>query len=309
MLRVVFMGTPEFAVPGLRALLQTQQVVGVVTQPDKPAGRGRQLQFSAVKQTAVAADIPLYQPASLRPEAAVAPIRDWQPDIIVVAAFGQILRPHLLALPPHGCLNIHASLLPRWRGAAPIQRAILAGDSETGVCLMQMEAGLDTGPVYACRRTPINPEDTAATLHDRLAELSAELLIDHLDDIVAGRCLATPQDDSRATYAPMIQKEDGQVDWPQPAVQIDRQVRAMTPWPGAFSQWQGRLLKLRQVRPLPDFAHSAPPGQVVEAGGQLVVMTGQGGVLLLEVQLEGKRPLTAAEFARGQPTFRTSRLL
>jgi len=303
------MGTPEFAVPGLRALLQTQQLVGVVTQPDKPAGRGRQLQFSAVKETAVAANIPLYQPVSLRSEAAVDPIRDWQPDIIVVAAFGQILRPHLLALPPHGCLNIHASLLPRWRGAAPIQRAILAGDSETGVCLMQMEAGLDTGPVYACRRTPIEPEDTAATLHDRLAELSAELLVDHLDDIVAGRCLATPQDDSRASYAPMIQKEDGQVDWQQPAPQIDRQVRAMTPWPGAFTQWQGRLLKLRRVRPLPDFASSAPPGQIIEADEGLVVMTGQGGILLLEVQLEGKRPLTAAEFVRGQPTFRTGQLL
>jgi methionyl-tRNA formyltransferase len=309
-MRIIFMGTPDFAVPALRALHAARhEVACVYTQPPRAAGRGKKLTPSPVQVAAEELGLPVRSPVSLKSADAQAGFAALDAHVAVVAAYGLILPQAVLNAPLFGCLNIHASLLPRWRGAAPIHRAVMAGDAGTGVTIMQMEAGLDTGPVYACRRTPINPEDTAATLHDRLAELSAELLIDHLDDIVAGRCLATPQDDSRATYAPMIQKEDGQVDWQQPAVQIDRQVRAMTPWPGAFTQWQGRLLKLRQVRPLPDFAHSAPPGQVVEADGQLVVTTGQGGVLLLEVQLEGKRPLTAAEFARGQPTFRTSRLL
>jgi methionyl-tRNA formyltransferase len=303
------MGVPQFAVPSLEALLATQQVVGVVTQPDKPAGRGRQLQFSPVKATAVAANIPLYQPHSLRSETAVDPIRAWNPDIIVVAAFGQILRPHLLELPPHGCLNVHASLLPRWRGASPIQHAILAGDHETGVCLMRMEAGLDTGPVYVCQGAPIGPEETAAALHDRLAAIGAALLTNHLDEIVDGRRPPTPQDDDQSTYAPMIKKEDGRIDWGQPAAQIDRLVRAMTPWPGAFAYWQGKLLKVKGVRPAPAFADSdAKPGQIIKSDNKVIAMTGQGGIELLEIQLEGKRPTRAADFARGQAAFIGSQL-
>jgi methionyl-tRNA formyltransferase len=309
MLRIVFMGTPQFAVPSLQTLLATQQVVGVVTQPDKPAGRGRQLQFSPVKETAVAANIPLYQPNSLRSEAAVDPIRAWNPDIIIVAAFGQILRPHLLELPPHGCLNVHASLLPRWRGASPIQHAILAGDAETGVCLMRMEAGLDTGPVYLCQSTPIGPEDTAATLHDRLAQIGADLLAHDLAGIVDGRYPPTPQKEDQSTYAPMIKKEDGRIDWRQPAAQIDRLVRAMTPWPGAFAYWQGKLLKVKGVRPAPAFAHpTAQPGQIVKVDDKIIALAGQGGVELLEIQLEGKRPVAAADFARGQAAFIGSQL-
>jgi methionyl-tRNA formyltransferase len=304
MLKVVFMGTPQFAVPALEALLATQQVVGVVTQPDKPAGRGRQLQFSPVKATAVAANIPVYQPVSLRSETAVDPIRAWRPDIIVVAAFGQILRPHLLELPPHGCLNVHASLLPRWRGASPIQRAILAGDEETGVCLMRMEAGLDTGPVYVCGRTAIAADDTAASLHDRLAMLGADLLRDHLDGIVDGRYPPAPQEDAYAAYAPMIKKEEGQIDWRQTAVAIDRHTRAMTPWPGAFTHWQGKLLKIKRARPAAELNVSGEEaGRVTAVDERLIISTGEGKLELLELQLEGKRSLPAAEFLRGYPAI------
>jgi methionyl-tRNA formyltransferase len=179
MTRIVFMGTPDFAVPSLQKLIETQKVVGVITQPDRPAGRGRQPQPPPVKVTAVNANIPIYQPKSLRREEAAAPLRDWQPDVIIVAAFGQILRPHVLDLPPLGCLNVHASLLPRWRGASPIQHAILAGDAETGVSLMKMDVGLDTGPVYVMRAIPIEAEETAVTLHDKLAQLGADMVGDY----------------------------------------------------------------------------------------------------------------------------------
>ncbi|HUM68807.1 MAG TPA: methionyl-tRNA formyltransferase, partial [Chloroflexota bacterium] len=241
--KVVFMGTPDFAVPSLQTLIETQQVVGVVTQPDKPAGRGNQLRPSPVKLVAQAANIPVYQPKSLKTEEAAAPLRDWQPDVIVVAAFGQILRPHVLDLPPHGCLNVHASLLPRWRGASPIQHALLAGDEQTGVCLMCMDVGLDTGPVYACEATPIGVEDTAVSLHDRLANLGAALLRQYLPAILSGQLPARPQDDAHSTYAPMIKKEQGVINWQQSREQIDRHIRAMTPWPGAFTTWQGQTLK------------------------------------------------------------------
>src|SRR5690606_15329008 len=200
MLRLVFMGTPEFAVPALQKLLETQRVVGVVTQPDRPAGRGKQLRPSPVKAIAAAAGIPLYQPASLRKPETAAPLHEWRPDAIIVAAFGQILRPHILQLPPLGCYNVHASLLPRWRGASPIQHAILAGDTQTGISLMAMDEGLDTGPVFVREALPIELHDTAETLHDRLAQLGADMLERYLDDILAGRIQATPQDDSQATY-------------------------------------------------------------------------------------------------------------
>jgi methionyl-tRNA formyltransferase len=196
MIRIVFMGTPEFAVPALRGLMSRQEVVGVVTQPDRPAGRGRQVKPPPVKVIAQEAGLPVYQPKSLRGEEAAGPLREWAPELIVVAAFGQILRPHVLELPVHGCLNVHASLLPRWRGAAPIQHAILAGDIETGISLMQMDEGLDTGPVYARKSLAIGMDETASTLHDRLAELGAELLGEKLEAIVTGRLAAEAQDDA-----------------------------------------------------------------------------------------------------------------
>ena len=306
MAKIVFMGTPEFAVPGLNKLIQTQEVVGVVTQPDRPAGRGKKLRPSPVKVTAVQSGIPVYQPASLRSEEAAGPLRQWQPDMIVVAAFGQILRPHVLNLPPHGCLNVHASLLPRWRGASPIQHAILSGDVVTGVTLMQMDVGLDTGPMFVQESIPIHADETAATLHNRLAELGAAMLGQYLNDILNGRLTVIPQDDDHATYAPMIKKENGRLDWNQTSVQLDRHIRAMTPWPGAFTTWQGKSLKSLKIlaaRMVDGRLPAGAPGQVVGWGETAVILTQDGGLEPQKLQLAGKRAMTIAEFLRGRPDF------
>jgi methionyl-tRNA formyltransferase len=301
--RVIFMGTPEFAVPCLQALIETQQVVGVVTQPDKPAGRGNTLRPPSVKLLAEAAGIPVYQPKSLRKAEAARPLRDWQPDVIIVAAFGQILRPHVLYLPPRGSINVHASLLPRWRGASPIQHAILAGDAETGVTLMQMDEGLDTGPMYVQESLAVGPRETAATLHNRLAALGADMLRQRLDVILEGRLPPIPQDDAAATYAPMIGKESGALDWQRDGAALDRLVRAMTPWPGAFTQWNGEPLKIGRARPLSGDMPDGKPGLVVRAAGGVAVLAGDGGLLLEEVQLPGKRAMPAEDFARGRPDW------
>jgi methionyl-tRNA formyltransferase len=302
--RIVFLGTPDFAVPILRQLITSATVVGVVTQPDRPAGRGRRVQAPPVKGVAEAAAIPVYQPPSLRSEESAAPLRAWQPDMIVVAAFGQLLRPHILELPSWGCLNVHASLLPRWRGASPIQHAILAGDHHSGVSLMRMDVGLDTGPVYAQQAIPIAARESAGSLHDRLAVLGAEMIAAHLEAIYQGRLLAQPQDDSQSTYAPMIKKEAGWLDWRRSAIELDRQVRAMTPWPGAMTSWRGEPLKIIAAEPLATAERPAgPPGLVVEHDGELVVLAGEGGLALRQLQLPGKRPVAAADFARGRPDF------
>lgn len=297
------MGTPLFAVPSLQALIETQDVVGVVTQPDRPAGRGRQLKPSPVKVVAEEAGIPVYQPRSLRSEEAALPLREWEPDAIVVAAFGQILRPHVLELPPRGCINVHASLLPRWRGASPIQHAILAGDEQTGITLMQMDEGLDTGPMYVQETTPVAAADTSATVHDRLAVMGAEMVKQYLDDILHGRLQPQTQDDNLATYAPMIKKEAGRIDWQESAAAIDRRIRAMTPWPGAFSEWDGRNLKIVAAHPLPTLSLDTEPGTVALHGGELVVQTGDGALALDQVQLAGKKALDAQAFVRGRPHF------
>lgn len=309
MARVVFMGTPEFAVPTLQTLISSQRVVGVVTQPDRPSGRGRRLQPPAVKKVAQAANIPVYQPESLRSDESTRQLRQWQPDIIVVAAFGQLLRRQVLDLPPKGCLNIHASLLPRWRGASPIQHAILAGDSETGVTLMQMDEGMDTGPIYAQLTVPIFDEDTAASLHDRLAQAGAELTAARLDDILSQRLPPVPQNDEEATYAPMIKKSDGEIDWRQSAEDLDRHIRAMTPWPGAFTNWSGNLLRILSADPLAEEqVAEGPPGSVHRYSGYIVVVAGSGGLRLTGVQLSGKQPLTIDDFVNGQPEFIGSQL-
>ncbi len=308
MTRIVFMGTPDFAVPSLQTLIKTGQVVGVVTQPDRPSGRGRHLRPPPVKEAANRAGIPVYQPKSLRTIEAAAPVKQWRPDIIIVAAFGQILRPHLLDMPPYGCLNVHASLLPCWRGASPIQHAILAGDTITGVSLMQMDVGMDTGAVFSQRSIPIRPDETAATLHDRLADLGAALLEECLTDILSGQLAATPQDDAHATYAPLIKKQDGRLDWGQTTPVLDRQVRAMTPWPGAFTSWHGQILKVQTAHPANGHLPSGEPGLVVRYGDGAAVLTQDGGLELGQIQLAGKRVMAATDFIRGQPDFIDSKL-
>ena len=309
MSRIVFMGTPEFAVPSLLKLIETQEVVGVVTQPDRPAGRGQELRPSPVKAAAAAHAIPLYQPKSLKAPESTEPIREWNPDVIVVAAFGQILRPHLLNLPPHGCLNVHASLLPRWRGASPIHHAILAGDTETGITLMQMDAGLDTGPMYVQQVIPIHPDETAASLHDRLALLGADMVGEFLAEILAGWLQPRPQDATLMTYAPMIAKEAGQITWGKTAVEIDRHIRAMTPWPGAFTFWDGQLVKILRARPQTDPSlPTGEPGQVMPHPDGVMVLTGEGGLILDQLQLAGKKVMEAGEFVRGRGDFLTARL-
>jgi methionyl-tRNA formyltransferase len=306
MARIVFMGTPDFAVPVLQALLETQTVAGVVTQPDRPAGRGQVMRPSPVKTVALAAGIPLYQPASLRAPETAAPMRAWQPDAIVVAAYGQILRLHILELPALGCINVHASLLPRWRGASPIQHAILAGDPETGVSLMQMDKGLDTGPVFVQESIALHPDETAQTLHDRLAALGAAMIRRYLDSILGGRLTAAPQDEAAATYAPLISKEDGELDWHEPALALERRVRAMTPWPGAYSWWQGERLRIFRAALAP--APPGPPGAVARNNGDIIVRAANGGLRLIDLQPAGGRVMSIDAFVNGHPDFVGSQL-
>ncbi|MBL8055160.1 MAG: methionyl-tRNA formyltransferase, partial [Anaerolineales bacterium] len=279
--RLVYMGTPDFAVPSLRALTALGQVVGVVTQPDRPAGRGQKLSPPPVKQFALAAGLPIIQPARLREPEAMAQLTAWQPDLIVVAAFGQLLKPAVLDLPRWGCLNVHASLLPRWRGAAPIAAALLAGDAETGVTLMRMDPGLDTGPLLARRAEAIRPDDTTPALTARLAEAGAALLAEQLPAYLRGELRAEPQDPALATYAPQLKKEDGRLDFSQPAEALARRVRALLPWPAAFALWQGQPFKILRAAPLPD-AGPAEPGLVFQAEQGPAVACGQGALRLDE---------------------------
>ncbi len=248
----------------------------------------------------MARGLPVFQPETLRSPEAVARLAEWQPEVIVVAAFGQILRPDVLNLPPYGCLNVHASLLPRWRGAAPIPAAILAGDTTTGVTIMRLDEGLDTGPILAQAECPIAPDDTTATLTARLADLGARLLIETLPGWLAGEVQPRPQDPSQATYCRPLRKEDGLLDWSRPAADLDRLVRACNPWPGAYTAWQGQRLKVLRARPHPAWQGEGPPGLVVALPDGLGVVAGQGLLELLEVQLAGKKPLAAGLFVRGQ---------
>jgi methionyl-tRNA formyltransferase len=303
MARIIFMGTPEFAVPSLRVLDEQFQVVAVVTQPDRPAGRGRKLAASPVKEKSLARGLEVLQPPTLRDPAAVQELADRQPDVMVVASFGQILEPAVLDLAPHGCLNLHGSLLPRYRGAAPIPAAILAGDEVTGVTLMRMDEGLDTGPIIAQARCTIGPHDTTASLTTRLAELSAELLVETLPGWLAGTIPARPQDDSSATYCEQLRKEDGRLDWSRAAAYLDRQVRACDPWPGTFTTWQGQRLKVLSARPLAGWSAGGEPGLVVDLEPGVGVVTGAGVLELLEVQLAGKKPMMVERFVPGQRDF------
>jgi methionyl-tRNA formyltransferase len=299
MARITFMGTPEFAVPILKALTDAYQVVGVVTQPDRKAGRGRELRPSPVKEVALEHDLPLFQPQTLRTAEAVAHLATWRPDVIVVAAFGQILRQDVLDLPTHGCLNVHASLLPRWRGN-PLAAAIMAGDEITGVTVVKMDAGLDTGSILSQREEPIRPDDTCATLEERLSQIGADLLIETLPAYLAGNLIPRPQPAEGVTYAPQLHKEDGQIDWHKSAVELDRQVRAATPWPGASTTLQGKRLKILRATPLPDWRGDAPPGTIVALVDGCAVATGKGALRLEMVQLAGKRPMGIEAFLCGR---------
>ena len=300
-IRVVFMGTPGFALPTLAMLADRYDVVGVFTQRDKPAGRGQEIAVSPVKEFAQARGLPVYQPATLRRPEPVAELRALRPDLIVVAAFGLILPQEVLDIPQHGCLNVHASLLPRWRGAAPVAAAILAGDAKTGCTIMRMEAGIDTGPILAQKAIPIAPDDTTASLTLRLARLGAELLSATLPRWLAGEITPQPQDEACATYAPMVRKEDGRLDWTRPADHLARQVRAYQPWPGAYTTWKGQLLKVLRAHALNDA--SAEIGRVMAWGNEAAVGTGEGMLVLDEVQLAGRRPAAMADFLRGARGF------
>jgi methionyl-tRNA formyltransferase len=301
--RIIFMGTPDFAVPSLQALIDSPdfEVVGVVSQPDRPAGRGRELSAPPVRRAAEQAGIPVFQPEKLRTPEAVEHLDAWQPDVIVVVAFGQILKPNVLDLAPYGSINVHASLLPRWRGAAPIQYAIRAGDTETGITIMRMDPGLDTGPMIAQRSIPIAPDDTGATLHDKLGALGAEMLPDVLRRYLSGELQPVPQPDEGITHAPTLKKSEGQIDWAQPAVITDRQVRAFTPWPGTFTWLDGEPIKIVAGRPLAEDPAYPIPGTLVKWQGGLAVQTGSGLYLLDSIQPAGKKPMTGQAFLAGRP--------
>ncbi|MEJ2425297.1 MAG: methionyl-tRNA formyltransferase [Candidatus Thiodiazotropha sp.] len=296
-LKIIFAGTPDFAAVALKALLTTQHtVVAVYTQPDRPAGRGRKLQPSPVKQLALEQGIPVCQPLTLKDEAAQQALAAHQADLMVVVAYGLLLPQAVLDTPRLGCINIHASLLPRWRGAAPIQRAILDGDPESGVTIMQMEAGLDTGPMLIKSVTPIAGDETGGSLHDRLADLGAEALLQVLPGLSEGRLKAEVQDDELATYARKLDKQEARIDWTQDAEQIDRQIRAFNPWPVAHCLFDEQVMRVWNSLPLPGEA-GAVPGRILSSGkAGIDVATGNGVLRITQLQMPGKRALSAGEF-------------
>lgn len=297
-IRVVFMGSPDFALPGLSALAAARayQVVGVITQPDRASGRGRELKSPPVKNLALELDIPIMQPEKLRTPESMQQLSAWNPDLIIVAAFGQILKKDVLDLPRYGCINVHASLLPRWRGAAPINAAILAGDEETGVTIMQMDVGLDTGPMLAKKSIRLSPDDTTGSALQALSTLGADLLLETLPEYLSGNLKPVPQPAEGATYAPMLKKEDGKLDFTKDVNELERRVRAMNPWPGAFMDFDGAVLK----------AHRAHVEQGNMSAGQRLIVQNQpavgarGGILVLdEVQPAGKKSMSGKSFLAG----------
>jgi methionyl-tRNA formyltransferase len=298
-MRIVFFGTPEFAVPSLRALLSGHDaVVGVVCQPDKPAGRGQHLAAPPVKRLALEAGVPVVQPEKLRTPEAGDALRAWKPDLIVVAAYGRILPAPILELPEHGCINVHASLLPQYRGAAPIQWAILRGEETTGVTIMQMNERMDAGDILLQRATPIGADETYGELQTRLAHLGAEALCDTIAQLHAGTLSRRTQRHEDMTLAPMVRKADGRIAWTTPAIDIARMVRAFNPWPSAFTALDDKLLKIHRAHASATTT-TAAPGTVAAIDQGIAVATGEGTLVLEELQLEGRKRLRAAEFVHG----------
>jgi len=296
-MRIVFIGTGEIGVPALRALQKSgHELVGVVTQPDKPVGREQKITAPPIKAALSDDKVPILQPAKIKNPDAIAQIRALAPDVIVVMAYGQILPRALLEIPKLACLNLHASILPRWRGAAPIQAAIAAGDRETGITVMYVDEGLDTGDILLTRKIDISPTDTGGSLHDRLAEVAPDALLEALTMLAGGKAPRVPQNKEHATYAPKLEREAGRIDWSQPAEVIERKIRAYDPWPGAFTEFENQKLKI--------FAATiselrGKPGEILKRDTELVIATADSSVLLTEVQLEGKRRMSTAEFLRG----------
>ena len=313
-MRIVFVGTGEIGVPTMQALLNSgHEVVGVVTQPDKPVGRQQRIEPAPIKKALMsgapglpavasakaggrAIPFPIFQPARIKDPRAIEDIRGLTPDVIVVVAYGQILPRDVLEIPRLACLNLHASLLPHWRGAAPIQAAIAAGDCETGITVMYMDEGLDTGDILLQRSVEIVPNDTAGALHDRLAQIAPETLLESLRLLAAGNAPRIPQENARATYAPKLKREHGQIDWSQSAETIERKIRAYNPWPGAFMKVDRQNLKIFSASVVDS---NGQPGEILRSDKELIVATAKGALSLAEVQLEGKRRMSAAEFLRG----------
>ncbi len=299
---LVFMGTPDFAVPSLNALAAAgHRIRLVITQPDRPKGRGRKIAPPPVKTAAAALGIPVIQPPTLRDPAVLQRLKEQAADFFIVVAYGHLLREEVLAMPRLGCINVHASLLPRFRGPAPIQWAVIQGEKVTGVTTMLMDRGLDTGDILLQAEEPIGEEDTAGSLHDRLARKGAELLTRTLSEFASGTIRPTPQDDRQATYAPLLKKNDGLIDWKKPAAQLESFVRGVTPWPGAHTYWKNNRIKVFRARPVGTPSEgTAPPGTVLEAEkDRLVVACGQGALALLELQNASGSRLPVGEFLRG----------
>jgi len=300
-MRIVFCGTGDIGTPALRALLDSEkhEVCAVITQPDKPAGRDMKPRASAIKLLALERGVPVLQPVRLRSEESVAALRAWDPDVVVVVAYGQLLSPEVLAIPKLACLNLHASLLPRHRGASPIQAAILAGDADTGITVMYMDEGLDTGDILLEERFAILQTETAGELHDRLASVAAPTLFRALALLESGKAPRIPQDPVLATHASKMKKTDGWLDWQQPAAKLALRVRAMSPWPGAYARWGGHLLKIHEATAS---EASGSVGEILESGNDgLLVAAGTGSLRLITVQLEGRKRLNAGELLRGFP--------
>ena len=299
-MRIVFMGTPDFAVPTLETLIQSEhEVVGVVTQPDRPKGRSGKLQFSPVKEAAVEAQIPVFQPERIKDGTFYPVLQELNPDVIIVVAFGQILPKEILELPKYGCMNVHASLFPKLRGAAPIQWAVINGDPYTGVSTQRMDEGVDTGDIILEEKVEIRPDETGGSLFDRLAEVGAELCVKTIEAIENGTAVYTPQDNSKATHTAKIHKELGSIDWTKSAKEIECLIRGLNPWPSAYTRLDGKTLKIWRANVLPD-EKKAAPGCIIKAEkGSFLVQTGDGVLELLEVQLEGKKRMTTDAFLNG----------